>query len=575
MSEARVGALAILVAVWIAAATLPHAGAGVSLVTATHAAGSNAAWARGRVAALPRATAVNDSDGNKLFDDLDSAFDRAGTSRLQVIVSFVQETTTEEGVALVQEVAPDAPVGRIFRIIPAFAGRLNRVEAARVARLTEVRQIELDRKGIPELDTATEIMGADAVVDQVGITASLDSDTETATTGDVGIAVLDTGFDTNHADLDGKVIAWQDFGTRRANPYDPDGHGTHVASIAAGWGRSNVSLRGVAPGASIIGIKIDGGGTTSSNAIAGYEWIVENRDELGIRVATISFGFGVATDGTTALERAVDATWDAGIVCFKSTGNSGPGRSTMTVPAAARGILAIGSVLDPLGSGGSKYGFVLSEYSSRGPTTDGRIKPDLVAPGESIRAADAGTASGSIVFSGTSMASPFAAGTAALMIAADPTLSPDEVRSLLYATAEDRGATGADNDFGYGRIQVWDAVNAALDGAGVVPNPSSPPVVPRQETLSGTPTNGLFETELQVTDVQFPVALTALGATLVHGVLVTDPSGQAVPVVTAAPNVGADRQHHVTFRPTAPGTYRIRVLATPATGVVLDVSHSR
>jgi serine protease AprX len=173
------------------------------------------------------------------------------------------------------------------------------------------------------------------------------------------------------------------------------------------------------------------------------------------------------------------------------------------------------------------------------------------------------------------MASPFAAGTAALMIAADPSLTPDEVRSLLYATAEERGASGPDNDFGYGRIRVWDAVQAALEGAGVVPAPSSPPVVPRQETRSGAPANGIFETEIQVTDVQFPVALTALGATLVHGVLVTDPSGQPVPVVTAAPNGGADRQHHVTFQPSAPGTYDIRVLATPGTPVVLDVSHSR
>jgi serine protease AprX len=536
---------------------------------------SSGGSARALVASLPRATAVNDGDGNKLFDDLDAAFRAAGTSRLPVIVSFVQGTTTDEGVALVGNVAPGAPVRRTFTIIPAYSGELGVVEALRVAELPDVRQIELDRAGVPELDTATEVMGADSVVDEMGVTGSLDGDADTATPADVGIAVLDTGFDTGHADLDGKVIAWQDFGTGRADPYDPDGHGSHVASIAAGWGRSDESLRGVAPGASIIGVKIDGGGNTTSNAIAGYEWIVENRDELGIRVATISFGFGVATDGTTALERAVDKAWDAGIVCFKSNGNSGPGTSTMTVPAAARGILAIGSLLDPFGSGGSKYGFLLSEYSSRGPTTDGRIKPDLVAPGESIRAADAGTASGSIVFSGTSMASPFAAGTAALMIAADPTLVPDQVRSLLYATAEERGASGPDNDFGHGRIQVWDAVQAALEGAGVVPAPSSPPAVPRQETRSGAPVNGLFETELQVTDVQFPVAITALGATFVHGVLVTDPSGQPVPAATAAPNGGADRQHHVTFRPTAPGTYLVRALATPGTGVVLDVSHSR
>jgi len=565
----------MLAALLLAMAVIPQAGAGAPTGAALNVPASDDARARAKVAGLPRATAVNDRDGNKLFDDLDAAFRSPGTSRLPVIVSFVEGTTTDEGVALVGNVAPGAPVRRTFTIIPAYSGELDVAEALRVAELPEVRQIELDRPGQPELDTATEIMGADSVVDEVGVTGSLDGDAESATPGDVGIAVLDTGFDTNHADLDGKLVAWQDFGTNRNEPYDPNGHGTHVASIAAGWGRSDESLRGVAPGASIIGIKIDGGSNTTSSTIAGYQWIVDNRDGLGIRVATISFGFGVATDGTTALERAVDKAWDAGIVCFKSNGNSGPGQSTMTVPAAARGILAIGSALDPFGSGGSKYGFVLSEYSSRGPTTDGRIKPDLVAPGESIRAADAGTASGSIVFSGTSMASPFAAGTAALMIAADPTLTPDEVRSLLYATAEERGAAGPDNDFGHGRIQVWDAVNAALEGAGVVPPPSSPPQTPRQETFAGTATAGVFETDLVVTDTQFPVAMAALGGTLVHGILVTDPTGQPVPSVTAAPNVGADRQHHVTFRPAAAGTYRIRVLATPGAAVVLDVSHSR
>jgi hypothetical protein len=109
----------------------------------------------------------------------------------------------------------------------------------------------------------------------------------------------------------------------------------------------------------------------------------------------------------------------------------------------------------------------------------------------------------------------------------------------------------------------------------VEPAPSSPPLTPRQETLSGTATAGIFETELMVTDTQFPVAMAALGGTLIHGILVTDPAGQPVPAVTAAPNVGADRQHHVTFRPSAPGTYLIRVLATPGSAVVLDVSHSR
>ena len=564
----RVPALLLLVA--IAMPLAPAAGAPAGL----EAPGSNAAWARARVAALDRATAVNDADGNKIFDDLDTAYLRAGTSHLPVIVSFVQGTTTNEGVARATAAAAGIAVERRFRIIPAFAGSLARGEAERVAALPEVRQIELDRAGTPELDTATEVMGADAVVDQMGITGSLDAAADVATGSDVVIAILDTGFDTGHADLADKLIAWNDLAAGRENPYDPDGHGTHVGSIAAGWGHSNPEQRGVAPGASIVGVRIE----TLSHAIAGYQWIVQHRVALGIRVATISFGFGVATDGTTALERAVDQAWDAGIVCFKSNGNSGPGNSTMTVPAAARGILAIGSLLDPLGGGTTppinspKYGFVLSHYSSRGPTSDGRIKPDLVAPGESIRAADAGSGSGSIVFSGTSMASPFAAGTAALMIAADPSMTPDEVRSLLYATAEDRGAAGPDNDFGHGRIQVREAVRAAVARTGAQAPPSTAPLVPRQETRSGIAATGVFETQVTVTDARFPLAMTVLG-TYVHGVLIVGPSGQPVEAASA-PNQGLDRQHEVTVNAPATGSYTIRILATPQAAITIDLSHS-
>lgn len=529
---------------------------------------------RVEVAALPRATAVNDRDGNKLFDDLDARF--ASTSgRERVIVTFTSEITTEAGVTALRAVAPGALVDRRFTIIPAFSGWMSRAEALAAAALPEVRQIEHDRPGTPELATATTVMGADAVVDGMGIDGSLDGDPQTATTSDVGIAILDTGFHTGHVDLAGKLVAWRDFGTSRVTPYDPDGHGTHVASIAAGWGRSHLDNRGVASGASVIGIKIDGGGSTSSNAIAGYDWIVANKDSLGVRVATISFGFGTATDGTTALELAVDRAWNAGIVCFKSNGNSGPGLGTMTVPAAARGILATGSLLDPFGagSGATKHGFVLSDYSSRGPTSDGRIKPDITAPGESIVAAQAGSTTGMTSKSGTSMASPFAAGTAALMIAANPALQPDDVRALMFASAEDRGAPGPDNDFGHGRIRVWDAVAAALASRGAAVPGGTPPLEPRQESRVATPAAGVYETTFNVTSTDFPVAVTVLGDTYVHAVTVLDSSGIPRGSSTGMQN-GADRQHHLSFIPSATGTHTLRVVSTPGARVVMDISHS-
>lgn len=577
MTHARLATVAALVL--LLALPVPVA-ADSSAEPVTAPTGSGPA-ARAAVAALPRATAVNDDDSNRVFDDLDAAYaEAAPETRLPVVVSFTQAAGTDTGMRLVERIAPSAVVRRTFTIIPAFAGDLTRTEVAALTRRPEVRQVELDRDGAPELDTATDVMGAAAVVDELGVTGSLDGQEAVASISDVGIAVLDTGIDANHAALADKVVAWRDFGTSRPHPYDPNGHGTHVASIAAGWGEWDPSLRGVAPGASLIGAKIDGGGNTTSNTIAAYEWLVAEREQLGVRIATISFGFGTATDGTTALERTIDTVWDNGIVCFKSNGNGGPDHGTMTVPAAARGILAIGSVLDPFGSGGTKYGFTLSEYSSRGPTSDGRIKPDLVAPGESIRAAARNTFNGSVVYSGTSMAAPFAAGSAALMIAANPSLQPDGVRELLYGTAEDRGAEGADNDFGHGRLQVWEAVAAASELAGAPIMLTNPTLAPAHEAHTAAAADGYYEVTFEVTSTDFPVAATVLARDAVLSVDVTDPGGASVlsPAATLntppllSTSVGA-RQHHATFLPGQTGTYTVHVRLVPG-AVTVDLSHS-
>ena len=571
--------LLVLLVAPLALAAAPSAAPAGGPAPALEAPASNEPWARALVAALPRATAVNDADGNRLFDELDAAYREAGPlARVPVIVSFVQGVASEEGVAAVRRVAPEAPVDRAFRIVPAYAGALDLREALAVARLPEVRQVELDSPGAPELETATRFMGADAAVDGMGVTGSLDGAEENVSAKDVVIAILDTGFHAEHEDLaGGKLLHFLDVGEGKTKPYDPDGHGTHVASIAAGWGRADAANRGVAPGAGVVGIKIAGGSRSAeSQAIAGYEWIVENREAYGIRVATMSFGFGRATDGTTALERAVDAAWEAGIVCFKSNGNSGPNRGTMTVPAAARGILGVGSLLDPdggsglLGVGPASFGFAVSSFSSRGPTTDGRVKPDLMAPGQTITAAEAGTKDGYVALSGTSMASPFAAGAAALVIAANPALAPDEVRDVLFATAEDWGVEGPDVDYGHGRIQVHEAVRLALARAGKAAPAVEAPLVPYHEVRAGVVGAGPYEGTFTVNDTEHPIAATFIGEGTLLAAEVRDASG--APVGRASLQAPS-RQLLVSFQPEAPGEYAFRVVAAPGTAFVVDFSH--
>lgn len=570
-------AAAVILALAVAGSPARASTAPTSTSSSLTAPSTDDAAARQAVAGLPRATAVNDRDGNKLFDDLDAQYAAGG--RRAVIVSFTAGVTGADGAAAVLRAAPNARIARTFDIIPALAGSLTREEAALVAALPVVRQIEIDAPGVQELDTATTVMGADAVVDEMGIDGSLDGDADVIGAEDVTIAILDTGFDAAHVDLEDKLEVFVDIADGRESPYDSNGHGTHVASIAAGWGRGDIAQRGVAPGAGLVGLRIE----NASHALAGYEWIVEHRDAYDIRVATISFGFGTATDGTTALERAVDAAWDAGVVCFKSNGNSGPNHGTMTVPAAARGILAVGSLLDPGGApvmtpaGGvqyaTKHGFALSEFSSRGPTSDGRVKPDIVAPGESILAAARGTGTGYTLKSGTSMAAPFAAGAAALVLAANPALTPDQVRDVLFTTAEDWGADGADDDYGHGRLQVWHAVQRALELSGVTPPPSNPPTVPRH--LRWSYAGGTVHGTLTAPgDPRFPVAITAIasraavGSGTVTSIRVTDGTS-LVPGVIA----NADRQHHFTFQPSEAAAFLIEVTTGPDEPVTIDLSY--
>jgi serine protease AprX len=549
---------------------------------------SNAAWARAVVERLPVATTVNDRDGNKLFDELDTAYTQVGDrERLPVIVSFRYDISTADGIAAVRQIARNGVVEERFTLIPAYAGRLSHSEAIAVGQLEEIRQIELDSPGHAELDTATKFMGADAVVDQLGFSGSLDKKLGVITGKDVGIAVFDSGIDGTHQEFAGDKISHSiDIATEaEVPPIDTNGHGTHVANIAAGWGKEP-DYRGVAPGAALINIMITTG-TVESNAIKGFEWIVKHKAKHNIRVATISYGFGTATDGTTALERAVDKTWAAGIVCFKSNGNSGPGAATVTVPAAARGILAIGSLLDPAGQNsgilGVDYGFRLSPYSSRGPTSDGRIKPDLSAPGESIMAAAAGSTNRYVAFSGTSMASPFAAGTAALMISANPKMKPDEVRNVLYKTAADWGAKGPDSDYGHGRIRVLDAVTETLRRAGKRVAKAKAPEVPRHEVVEGTvPASGVVDEMFTVANTQYPISITVIVGGKNFSVQAWGPGD--VPFSPPSVDLAVDhvdqaltefeRQADFSFIPTETGDFGIRIIAQPSVPFVIDMSHS-
>jgi hypothetical protein len=551
---------------------------------------------REQVRHLQRATSINDADGNKIFDDLDRLYlsSPPGT-RLPVIVTGIHTTSADHLLEETEKtIGRDLEEVRLFRYLPAILVSLSHTEALQVASLDLVRQLEHNRAGQPELDTATLYSGARAVVEQLGITGDGDDDPGNFTSRDINIAVLDTGIDGRHVDFqDGKIVASYDAGRESyVDPIDTGTHGTHVASIAAGLGRGDPDHMGVAPGSGIINIQISGTeGSTADNVLHAVEWAIENKDTYNIRVLTMSFGFGQATDGTTAMELAFDKAWDAGIVTFKSAGNSGPERTTITVPGAARGIISVGAMLDPSGIPGSlpaeipsdledglgmylnQAGFVLAPFSSRGPTTDGRVKPDLVAPGWSITAAHAGTRSGYATFSGTSMAAPFAAGVAALVIAADASLTPDEVRGILRGSSEDWGVEGADIDYGWGRVDALSAVVWSLVQAGAEPPEVEPPLIPRHEVRMGrVDETGTSIHEIVIEDPEAAFGLTFISESRAVSLQIQKDSQPVTEGIVHS--LDLSRQIQRGALSAVEGTYTVVLQSTPGAAYSLDVAHS-
>ncbi|ASJ10026.1 alkaline serine protease [Thermococcus sp. P6] len=276
----------------------------------------------------------------------------------------------------------------------------------------------------------------------------------------VVVAVIDTGIDANHPDLKGKVIGWKDEVNGRTTPYDDHGHGTHVAGIIAGTGSVNSNYVGVAPGAKLVGVKVlgaDGSGSVS-DIIAGVDWVVQNKDKYGIKVINLSLGSSQSSDGTDSLSQAVNNAWDAGLVVCVAAGNSGPDTRTIGSPAAASKVITVGAV---------DSNDNIASFSSRGPTADGRLKPEVVAPGVDIIAPRAsGTSMGTPIddyytkASGTSMATPHVAGVSALILQAHSDWTPDKVKTALIETADIVAPKEiADIAYGAGRVNVYKAIN--------------------------------------------------------------------------------------------------------------------
>ena len=422
--------------------------------------------------------------------------------RFGVYVGY-QHPPTEADLAALRATGVSTEVFYAFRTIPYVQMALTFPEIERVAALPGVRRIEALELVYPVNNVATKASGATesdfrrfpTVHGNLGITGN-----------GVVVGILDTGVndapDTitpypGHEAFSGKFIAGGNFYSgqpalntpvdQSENPVDrgvDSVHGTHVAGTAIGTGGPSRVFGGVAPGSMLVDLKVLSDAGVGFGSAAGVEWAILNKDKYGIRVLNLSLGGLENSDGTDAGSQAINAAFDAGIVAVVATGNDSS-TGYIASPSAADKAFSIGSLADQNSIG--REDDLISDFSNEGPRlSDGdadfedEMKPLVAAPGSGIVSADGLLTTDGRAYkplSGTSMATPHVAGIVALMLEANPALTPQQVWDILKHTSEHRASWGktpaesrpfpqGDPNYhpsgGWGQVDAYAAVKEAL-----------------------------------------------------------------------------------------------------------------
>jgi subtilisin family serine protease len=366
-----------------------------------------------------------------------------------------------------------------WQTVPALAGRVRSGALARLERDPEVRRIDLDSGGGRVGDVESlHLIGADAV-QATGLVGR-----------GVAVAVLDTGIDRTHPDLSTSLVGEHCVippsgcpgGVGEADgpgsAQDDNGHGTNVAGIITGDG--HIAPIGEAPAANVVAVKVidrTGAFQSSSQLVSALDWIATARPD--VKVVNMSLGTTQlfpstcddAASWTMALAAAVHTLRLRGVTVFASSMNDGA-TNALAAPACLREVVSVGAVYDsafgPLQILGCTDAVTAADevacWSNSGP------KLDLLAPGALVTAT--GLGSKISTYAGTSQASPHAAGAAALLLQADPALTPDE----LVAQLERTGKIVVDprNSRATPRIDVAAAVAALQTGGPPTPKAQMP-----------------------------------------------------------------------------------------------------
>jgi len=414
---------------------------------------------------------------NRISSELGNAItDRAAKRRAKVGIEnpdLIDVPVSHDYVSAIEEIGADLRRTSRYLNAASFEVGIERIQdIASLPFVREIRPMVGSKKEYPqEAKSETGDLKSDASDLSYGSSQGQLAQINAITAHNAGytgagvlIAMFDTGFRTDHTAMSsivssGRLLATYDFIFNDSivsnEPEDVSSawsHGTLTWSTTGGEWSGN--LYGPAYGADFILAKTEDVRSETQveedNWVAAMEWA----DSIGADVISSSLTY---SDWYTVNNYngdfcvttiAADIAASRGIIICNSAGNSGPSPSTLGAPADADSILTIGAV-NSIGS--------IASFSSRGPTWDGRIKPEVVAQGVSTRCASSSSSTALTFANGTSLSCPLAAGAAALVIEANPDWSAMEVRDAIMLTAHN--ADNANNIYGWGIINVWEAIN--------------------------------------------------------------------------------------------------------------------
>lgn len=341
-----------------------------------------------------------------------------------------------------------------FDTVPCIATKLSPKQIEELIKDENIKKIHYDIKVKALLDNAIPSVNAPLLW------------SKNLTGKNVTIAIIDTGI-YPHKDLttpQNRILYFKDFINNKKTPYDDNGHGTHCAGDAAGNGTMSKGLyKGPAYDANLIGVKVldKNGSGNISTIIRGLEWCIKNKSNYNIKIISLSLGYlSQSSYKDDLLCRVCENAYTSGIIVCCAAGNDGPKKNTINSPGIDPYVITVGSVNDKNTSKISDDS--ISSFSSRGPTTDGIIKPDFVVPGDNITSLailpkllpfKGGLLNPNYTSkSGTSMATPICAGLIAQILEYVPNLAPQQVKDILVKSV--RKISNNKKAQGYGYIDI-------------------------------------------------------------------------------------------------------------------------